>query len=342
MRKSRFSIAAVPVSLALLLLAGAWLLRAAAPAPELPSGWQVIRPPHDVFALAIQGESVWSGGQDGVYRLDRESGEILEKLERDPPIEHVRALLVDQDGALWIGSDQGLLRYDAAGWSSHTWETGLPDTRVNVLRLDRSGRLWAGTWGGAAVLEDGRWRVLNRQDGLLADMVNVLLEDSRGNMWFGSYIAPRGGLSIRLDGRWQTFTTANGLPHNNITSLLEASPGRVWLGSGLLDRGGAALFEDDDGRWQIRDILEQEDGLAGEKVRSIFQDRNGALWFGSEYDGVAILHRGRWTYLGSEDGLSHPEVKTFLQDDQGNLWLGTRDGITRIDGSALDELYKGN
>jgi ligand-binding sensor domain-containing protein len=324
------------------MLAGAWFFSTAGPTPELPAGWQVIRPPHDVFALAIQDDSVWAGGQDGVYRLDRESGEILEKLERDPPIEHVRALLVDQDGALWIGSYQGLFRYDAGGWSTYTSETGLPDTRVNALQFDRNGRLWAGTWGGAAILEDGRWHVLQSQDGLLADMVNVLLEDWQGNIWFGSYIAPRGGLSIRLNSRWQTFTTANGLPHNNITSLLEASPGRVWLGSGLLDRGGAALFEYDGGRWQIREILEQEDGLAGEKVRSIFQDRNGGLWFGSEYDGVAVLHGGHWTYLHTGDGLSHPEVKTFLQDDQGNLWLGTRDGITRIDAQALNKLYTGN
>jgi ligand-binding sensor domain-containing protein len=338
----RDAIAVVLGILALLLIAVGWILRAAAPEPVPPAGWQIVRPPHDVFDMALQGESLWVGGQDGVYRLDRKTGQIQEKLERDPPLEHVRALLVDDEEALWVGSDQGLFRYHAETWRSFSTDDGLPDRRVNALALDRNGRVWVGTWGGAAVLEDGYWSALQSQDGLLVDMVNVLHEDAHGGMWFGSYVAPRGGLAIKHGTSWQAFTTENGLPHNNITSLLDTSPSTLWVGTGLLDRGGACRFEFDGADWSLEAILTREDGLAGEKVRSIFQDQNGALWFGSEYDGVAVLYQEGWTYLNSENGLSHPEVKVFVQDDEGDLWLGTRDGITRIGSQALSRLYAGS
>lgn len=57
-------------------------------------GWQVIRPPHDVSALAIQGVLIWAGGSDGVYELDLISGQVVKKLESHVPLSYVKALLV--------------------------------------------------------------------------------------------------------------------------------------------------------------------------------------------------------------------------------------------------------
>jgi len=78
--------------------------------------------------------------------------------------------------------------------------------------------------------------------------------------------------------------------------------------------------------------------LAGGKVRSLFQDASGALWFGSEYDGVARFDGEKWLVLNNKDGLSGLEVKTMLQTQNGDLWLGTENGITRISSNALKDL----
>jgi ligand-binding sensor domain-containing protein len=166
-------------------------------------------------------------------------------------------------------------------------------------------------------------------------MVSVMLQDTEGGLWFGSCAAPRGGLSYLHDGRWHYFLKAEGLPHANVNALLEDSSGHVWVGTGLLDRGGACRLAPTDGGWSIAQVLNQEDGLAGEKVRSLFQDRDGALWFGSEYDGIARYDGTRWQVFTQADGLSHSEVKTMLQDEKGDLWLGTADGVTRISAEPL-------
>lgn len=301
-------------------------------------GWQVIRPPHEVSALAIQGGTLWTGGQEGVFPIDMATGRAGAGLACDVPLRHVQALLADPSGVLWIGHMGGLSQFDGRRCVTLGEADGIPDKRVNALYADREGRLWAGTWGGAAVRDGDGWHVLAAPDGLADDMVNVILQDSNGGMWFGAYTAPRGGLSVCQDGRCQVFSIENGLPHNNVSALVEDDQGVVWAGTGFFDRGGAARFARAEGEWRLVQTLHAQDGLAGEKVRSIFQDRDGALWLGSEYDGLARLQEGRWQIFTEADGLSNAEVKVMLQDADGHLWIGTRDGVTRVSAEALDAL----
>ena len=301
-------------------------------------GWRIIRPPAEVSALAIGLGVLWAGGRDGVTPIDLDSGLAGANLACDGPLAYVQALLVDNQGLLWIGHQAGLSRYDGQSCTTLGVADGLPDERINALYQDHAGRLWAGTWGGAAVRSAEGWQVLTTADGLADDMVNVIFEDSQGGMWFGSYVAPRGGLSLCTSAGCQTFSVSNGLPHNNVTSLMEDQQGFVWAGTGLYEYGGAARFARLENGWQIVEILEKSDGLAGEKVRSLFQDRDGNLWFGSEYDGLARRSASGWQVFTTQDGLSSPEIKTMLQDANGNLWLGTLNGITLVSAAALQAL----
>jgi ligand-binding sensor domain-containing protein len=326
---------------ALLVATVVWILAAPRPgAPVIPPGWMIIRPPHEVSALAIEGDTVWAGGDEGVFLIDRGSGNLRGDLPHDPPFRQVRALLLDRQGRLWIGTQAGLWVYDGGAWRTFDVDNGLPDMRVNSLMEDEAGQIWVGTWSGAARWDGGGWSIVTTVDGLLEDMVNVIMEDREGCLWFGSYVAPRGGISVRCGDSWQHFTTEHGLPHNNVTSILEDTEGRVWVGTGLLDRGGAATFAWDEGRWRMDHTWGLEDGLAGEKVRSLFEDTDGFLWIGSEYDGVALYQEGVRGILSQADGLADPEVKVMIQDEDGNLWLGTRDGLTRITAQGLSELHQ--
>ena len=303
--------------------------------PTLPVGWQTIRPPHEVSAMAIQSDIVWTGGKDGVFGLERVSGKLIQEIKSDPPFEYVRSLLVDKKGLLWIGHEHGLSSYYGKNLITYTKKDGLPDDRVNALYEDREGALWIGTCFGAAARQNNQWRIINKAGGLVDDMVNIILQDKEGGMWFGSYVAPYGGMSYLKGGKWQYFSTAHGLPHNNISSIFQDSAGAIWVGTGLLDRGGAAELKRASRGWEVSRVILKKDGLAGDKVRSIFQDRSGRFWFGSEYDGLAIFSNGRFKILKEKDGLCNPEIKITLQDKDGNMWLGTRDGVTKISAQTL-------
>ncbi len=249
---------------------------------------------------------------------------------------YTRALLL-HGNILWIGHERTLTSWDGHERRDYTETDGLPSGRVLSLFLDKEGRLWVGTDGGVSVRDGVAWRMLlTSKQGLASNMGNAMLQDNQGGMWFGSYVAPAGGVSrLSPNGKWQKWTMADGLPHANITSFCEDQQGRIWAGSGLLDRGGAICFEAAGGEWRLVKVLTRQDGLAGEKVRALFCDRAGRLWFGSEYDGVAVLgHRG-WSIYRESDGLSHPEVKAIAQDSDGNIWLGTRSGVTCIAAAVL-------
>jgi len=289
-------------------------------------------PPGDVMDMAFIKDAVYAGGRDGVYVIDRNNYQA-EKLEFSTNITYVRALHADDEGWLWIGCTQGLMRYFPETKEENriiAEKESIPDERVNSIMQDSKKRLWVGTWGGAACLEDGKWSVLTEDDGLMKNMVNVIDEDSEGGLWFGSYSVKEGGVSCLSNGQWQYFNTQTHLHNENVTSIMQAHNGDVWIGTGLYDHGGAAILRLDGFVWKLFGKMAKEDGLVGEKVRSLFQTREGTVIIGSEYNGLTCVKNGICSHLTMAEGLSDNEIKCILQDKEGRIWLGTRNGITVI------------
>ncbi len=305
----------------------------------LPEGWHVLLRAENVMSMAEKGDRIWAGGRRGVYEIDRQAAEVIRQVEFPWSVAYVTSVLVDDQGRLWVGYEDGVVVWDGSTFTHLTAPDTLPDNRVNTLYQDTSGRIWVGTWGGAAFHDGLDWNWITTEDGLAVNMVNVIMEDNVNCLWFGAYAVPSGAVSIRHDdGTWQYFTTEEGLPNDNVTAFLEVEPGVVWVGTGFYTRGGAALFAHSGDMWVLENIMEKEDGLAGEKVRSLYQDDQGSLWFGSEFDGVMIMRGDHRTILTEDDGLSHQEILSILQDADGDIWLGTLDGITKLGNEVIQEL----
>jgi ligand-binding sensor domain-containing protein len=301
-------------------------------------GLQVIRPPGETSALALQGDVLWAGGDDGVVGLALRDGRITARVGCQPALADVRALLAEADGTLWIGHERGLTRFANSRCTTFGTADGLPDRQVRSLLRDREGRLWVGTWHGAARGDGERWRRLDTPGGPADDRVAAMLEDGEGGMWFGLQASRAGGLARCDAGGCRRFAIADGLPHEHATALLLARDGSVWAGFGEFDRGGAARLAPRGQAWAVHDTLSTRDGLAGNSVRSIHQDRDGALWFGSEYNGLARLEGGSRHVIGEDAGLSHREVKAIVQHGDRTLWLATGNGVTRVAATTLDAL----
>ena len=183
------------LSLGVLLALGfemASLIQGSSPSKIRP-GWQIIRPPHEVSALALQEDSIlWAGGKDGVVGIDTQKQKIVTILDCDPPISFVQSLAIDQQNRLWIAHGQGLSYYDGTDCRAYQPNDPRFQQQINTVYLDHQGQLWIGTWQGAAVKEKTGWRWLGLADGLPDLMINVIAESPQGGMWFGSAVAPRG------------------------------------------------------------------------------------------------------------------------------------------------------
>jgi ligand-binding sensor domain-containing protein len=338
--------AKVLIAVWVLALAGAmaWLLR---PIPEKPAppGWHTWKDVGAVRDLLAVTSGVLAGGTKGLF-LVQPAGSP-QPVAIPPTVQPVAVhdLLLDSAGVLYVAHESGLAIRRNGAWKNLTTADGLPDNTVRAVTLAGDGTVWLGTDGGAARIaapeteQSETIMIMPFGEERLNLVVSEILSDRKGGLWFGTYAAPAGGLSCLHNGQWQHWTMASGLPHANVTSLLEDHSGRVWAGCGLFDRGGAAVFVETGGSWTLEKVVSAGE-RAGRKVRSLYEDRFGRIWLGTEYDGVTV-RKGATPLktLTTRDGLAHNEVMAMVETDDGALWLGTLKGLTRIDPLTLTSLF---
>jgi signal transduction histidine kinase/ligand-binding sensor domain-containing protein len=267
------------------------------------------------------------------------------------PQSSVESLLQTRDGYLWLGTQEGLARFDGVHFTvfDRGNTSGLRHNRVTALAEDQNGGLWVGTEGGLTRLFAGASTSYTTLEGLPNDRVRALLVDEVGVLWVGTdeglarsvpggfrvveavprvrieaLLASRelgllagtaSGLFRQHQGRFERASFP-GLGDRAVDSLWEGADGTLWVGgrNGLLRvQGGVATpFSSD---------------LAGRTVLRLLGDRQGSLWVGTEGGGLMrIANDGRISSYTAKDGLSNDIAQSILEDREGNLWVGTQDG----------------
>lgn len=206
----------------------------------------------------------------------------------------VHAMLHDRGGAVWLGTDVGLARYQDGIVSMYTTRDGLAGDDVKAIIEDEEGRIWVGSVGGISVWEGGRFKSWTERDGLPGGAVRSLYRDRAGVLWIGTY---DGGLGRYKDGRFSRFTTRDGLYDNGVFQILEDARGYLWMSSnrGIHRVSKRELDAVADGTaTRVSSLsLGTSDGLLSAECNggtwpSGAVDANGALWFPTQ-DGVAVV-----------------------------------------------------
>jgi PAS domain S-box-containing protein len=228
----------------------------------------------------------------------------------------VQAIVQTPDGYLWLGLEEGLVRFDGVQFTHfHKGNTeAFTYNDVPVLFVDRAGNLWIGSDGGGLLcFKEGRFIAYTTKDGLAGDVVESIYEDRRGSLWIGT----NHGLSQWRDGQ---FTTHTSLAQHVVLSLCEDRAGNLWIGT---DGGGLHCYNE--GRLKI---YTAKDGLANDAVWTIYEDKTGRLWIGTN-GGLYYLYEEKLTRYTTKDGLASNVVRAIVEDralPQGGIWIGTRGG----------------
>jgi ligand-binding sensor domain-containing protein len=295
--------------------------------PPPPAGWQIIRPSYTILAFAEQPDTIWAGGADGLFVINKHTLDIIESKQGGfPTVKYIRDLCVDRHGGLWIAHNNGLTLYQNGEQRTYTDRDGLPKGYCAAVIEDHEGNIWIGTETGIARFDGQRWHDLTIDSGFGIIPVTTIFEDSNNVFWFGSDSVNNTGL-MRYDGsKWSSFPVAEGLiVHNTICDIFEDMDGNLWVASGLGSSGGATCIMESGVVTFTMDT-----GLMGPRVRSLFQDRLGRIWFASEFEGSAIWDGEKWYSVTPEQGFAGWEVMEMIEDSSGVLWLATENGITRI------------
>ncbi|MEW6367462.1 MAG: two-component regulator propeller domain-containing protein [Acidobacteriota bacterium] len=291
-----------------------------------PPGWSIIRPPRDVCTLAVDGNQIWAGGKDGITLIDRRTRRVLTAPRDAASLRYVMALLRTRDDLMWIAHAAGITRARSDSWIQHDTAGGAPLRGCRCLLEDAAGTLWSGTEDGLFRFDGAGWqsvRVPPLADGLSID---TMLEDRDRTLWIGSASPVNGGLFRFATGTWHAFPDRAQLPHPAVNAIAQDLDGTIWIGTGYLNQGAAAWY--DGCVWRA---LRAADGLAGQKVRSIYIDPQRRILFGFEYDGMTVCENGAFRHYDAGDGLAGKEVRAVVQDQDGVYWLATNNGINRIE-----------
>ena len=289
-----------------------------------------------VLSLGFASPSAW-GEAAGPFRYHRLGA--AEGLAQSS----VYALLQDHRGFIWLGTQDGLHRYDGYQFEIFRPQaydpSSLPHGMVQALLEDRQNRIWVGTFKGLARL-DGRERGFERPLGDDPHNVQALLEDQHGDVWVGT----RGSGLFRFSaksGTWKNFRAGAGglaLTGDDVFCLYEARDGSIYLGgSGSLSR--------------LRSDRESFEVLwsdpAAFPVRSVREDSAGRLWVGVEGAGVLRFEPGRleprrFRHLATDPAsLGDDQVTTVFEDRERRIWIGSLAGgldLYRESGDGFDHL----
>ena len=272
---------------------------------------------------------------------------------------YVTALLQDKKGYLWIGTMDGLNKYDGYTFTKYRFDptdsNSLSQNMIYTIWEDTlRGFIWVGTYEGLCRF-DRRTEKFTRYKpdpkALFSDPnICAINEDSTGMMWVGS---ASGGL-CRFDRQTGKFLTDsffskrtddNGLLHGIISTIYKDRGGTLWVGSKsglykiILSPGKKGrLHEVSLMNYQSSPI--SEESLSNNFVGSIFEDHSDLLWIATEkglnsFDRKTgkfkrYLHDPLNTNSISNDYMANWFGKAITEDDEGNLWIGTANGLNKL------------
>lgn len=268
-----------------------------------------------------------------VYKNDPGNTESL-------PNNTVHAIYEDKNGTLWIGSPNGLYRFDKTTNQFIPWKSEFKASVFSILE-DRKGELWVGTSEGLIKINQSRLSFVTYEFSRNTEGKQIelwfLFEDSKNRLWVGGF-----GVIAQFDQLSQKFILYNYSerePGGNGTTwaffpIIEDNKGIIWTGINVF----LASFDE-----KIQNFKVHSDNYnQSAAICSMYKDPFGVTWFGSMKDGVYRYDTSRkpfhnvWnasfsSYL-RKNKLDN-SVNSLFKDEQDILWVGKPDGLIKLDES---------
>ncbi|HEX7598447.1 MAG TPA: two-component regulator propeller domain-containing protein, partial [Polyangia bacterium] len=244
----------------------------------------------------------------------------------------VYCLMQDNAGFLWVGTENGLFRYDGRQFRAYTKEQGLPSVQIKALHQTADGEIWAGTSLGLARLRGEVFETVRSGPG---NGAHAIASDAPGNLYVGTnqglLVAPPAGPRGKREFRLYSVA-GQGIGRQHVYGIAVESAGRVWYGCGL----DICLLEGDRAR-----VLAGFD-VPRESWRGLLIDRQGRLWVRS-YTGLILLAKGAGKFVRRDAGLPlSARNSAVLMDRDGEIYVPTVQGLARATASGWTLIRKAN
>jgi signal transduction histidine kinase/streptogramin lyase len=282
--------------------------------------------------------------------------------DKGQPPGDVFAIAQDTEGYLWLGTPNGLHRFDGSHftpWTAIRPSSPLPNGPIHALVGAPDGSLWVGLGGGGGVVRilHGELTTFTPAEGAPPG-VTTMIQDRQGAIW----VATRRGLYRFFDRKWSMLGGNDGYPGGEVFSLYEDRAGRVWTGtaSGVYRRtkdkfelidpavtGAQGLAEDASGDIWVTDSAEILKKLSthttphhGREIRlpaggwRLMRDSRNQIW-AAAFGGGLLRVRNPLSPTASLERFEYEHrlagsPRSLFEDREGNIWVGMRGGLIRL------------
>lgn len=267
-------------------------------------------------SVGANGRLIVSTSRGGVSVLQKDLWRTYSQSEGLPQNETM-ASIEDSQGAIWVAHEsKGLSRIDAKGKVTvFGARQGLPSERMYAVFMDENKVIWAGTANGLVRVENNRVQSFSVADGLPVGAIYAILAAPEGGLYLGTHH----GLYLGRNGKFKKITPD--FPDEAVISLDLDSESNLWMGTvnrGILRYGRRGL-----------ESLDAKTGLPNNRVSSLFNDREGNVWAGTNAGLVRFADTPFVTY-DNYQGLSDNYVRAVAQTSDGSVMIGTSRGLNQF------------
>ena len=334
-------------------------------------GWSNYTKDSRVLCSYFDGDITWIGTSGSLIKYNRltDSIEYLDKTNSGLPSNFINCITIDQLGNKWIGTDQGLVKYENKTWKVYNQLNSIiPWPEISCLTSDRNGNIWVGTIKGLVKYNGSDWTLYDEYNsGLGRNTVNCIMIDSNKLMWIGT----DEGIKIFNGELWKSFSFKDNI--NSIISIQEDKDGNIFLGT----LGGRNVIKSDKKRFSTIDLpFDKFDDFT---VWTIAIDSFNNKWFGTtkglvQYDNLTssiyksdyqsipdsnfnyiaigdddrrkIISTDKEIFLYETDyvkkinvsnsGMPVKNLYEIVFDKNGNKWFGMDNGLIKFNGAEWE------
>jgi signal transduction histidine kinase/ligand-binding sensor domain-containing protein len=285
---------------------------------------QIDGAPSDILAIAQSGDGLlWLGASGGLYRFDGVRFDHIEPIPHDRArSDQVRCLLIDRNGAIWVGYRRGGL----ALFRDHRLQPmpfpGGKDAILQILSAP-DGAIWVVTGSPHAPIvryADGHWSSFRPESGFDGQFVSSVAFTPNGDL------LAAGSKTLYLRRPGQSSFVPTSVPITIWSSLAIDDTGQPWIS----DQNGLRPVKGTGGVGASAELAPIP-APQSDTYTPIYFDHHGVLWAATT-GGLGRLRPGEKALelFGAKQGLSGDVAHTVMEDREGNVWVGTNAGLDRL------------